>query len=91
MLIMLTAPLIHSGDQASPEARSAALNMKFTAKATLKMHSQRMFSAAKASVCGSSPKTPATLGAKNTPKTVTTSENADASTSDAMVTRLASV
>ena len=57
MLITLTPMPTHSGVQASPAARSAAPRMKLAAKATLNTDSQRMLSAAIATVCSSRPNT----------------------------------
>ena len=90
MLITLTAPPIHRGDQASPAARNAAPRMKFTAKARLNKDIQRMFDAASSVVSASRPKIDATGPAARMPGTVTASANAPPATRLAMVIRLAS-
>ena len=86
----LTPALIHSGVQASPDARNAALKMKFAANARLNTDSQRMLLLAISRVTTSNPNTAATGSANKSPNTVTSNESTLARTSDAMVTRLAS-
>ena len=81
---------IHSGDHASPEARNAALKISMPAKAILKKDNQRILSVAIARVSSSSPKTPAIEPANKKPSTATKAASEPPSTSDAMVTRLAS-
>ena len=90
MFTTFTAPPIHSGDQASPAARSAAPRMKFTANARLKADIQRMLLAASSMVCGSSPKMEATGAAARIPGKVTAKAKAPPATRLAIVTRLAS-
>ena len=86
----LTPAPIHSGDQASPAARSAAPRMKFAANARLNSDIQRMLDAAMAVVSGSRPKIDATGPAARMPGTVTAMAKAPPAIRLAMVRRLAS-